>query len=170
MEFWKLVQQPVRHKNLVVKLMRDIESGNFIAPKAYDVLIRYPTEQLSLGMTQLPKVDLPEKPLIKAFLQKYPEAKYEPVALDSFRPPLARRFVQRQVQLMQAGSDTASAFTQAEKELAEPLKALSRPQLSSASGSNPVELLLAQEQEQLDAGLGALAAQRAGAAAAGGSS
>ena len=54
------------------------------------------------------------------------QARAEPVALDSFTPPLARQFAQRQLQLMQAGAAREQAFTQAEQELAGRLQALRR--------------------------------------------
>ncbi|PNW75531.1 hypothetical protein CHLRE_12g530500v5 [Chlamydomonas reinhardtii] len=175
MEFWRLVVRPTRRANLVAKLMRDLESGHFAAPKALDVLTQYRTEQLSYSLTGIPRVTLPEKPLIRAFLQKYPEARAEPVALDSFTPPLARQFAQRQLQLMQAGAAREQAFTQAEQELAGRLQALRSRLLGSAATAlsegaqaavpgpaasgvrGMVELLQQEEQEALDAGLEALA-------------
>ncbi|KAG2453422.1 hypothetical protein HYH02_001645 [Chlamydomonas schloesseri] len=183
MEFWRLVARPTRRANLVAKLMRDLESGHFAAPKALDVLTQYRTEQLSFSLTGIPRVTLPEKPLIRAFLQKYPEARAEPVALDSFNPPLARQFAQRQLQLMQAGAAQEQAFAQAEQELAGRLQALrsrlmgsAAPALAAAAGQGSqappavaapargmVELLQQEEQEALDGGLEALASSSAAA-------
>ncbi|KAG2498811.1 hypothetical protein HYH03_003004 [Edaphochlamys debaryana] len=138
--------------------MRDVESGQFAAPRAFDVLSRYRTEQLSLNTSDRPRIQLPEAPFVRAFLQKYPEAKSEPVALNSFAPPLARQFAQRQLELIQSGQDTAAAFAQAEKDFAARIQALRSRYLASATGStNPLELLRQAEQEALDAGLEALA-------------
>ncbi|KAG2438710.1 hypothetical protein HXX76_005256 [Chlamydomonas incerta] len=178
MEFWRLVVRPARRANLVAKLMRDLESGHFAAPKALDVLTQYRTEQLSYSLTGIPRATLPDKPLIRAFLRKYPEARAEPVALDSFTPPLARQFAQRQLHLMQAGAAREQAFAQAEQEMAGRLQALRSRLLGSAAPAlaaagqagqaavpgrgasdvrGMVELLQQEEQEALDAGLEALA-------------
>ncbi|GLC46318.1 hypothetical protein PLESTB_000998500 [Pleodorina starrii] len=161
MEYWRLVKKTARQKGLVVRLMRDIESNHFHVPIGYDALTRYRSEDLSLQATSWSnQVDLPEKPLTRAFFAKYPEAKNEPLALDSFTPPIARRFTQRQMQLMQAGSDRATAFAQAELDLSQQLTDMRRRQMGSLYGADPLELQLQQEQEQLDSGLGALAQQR----------
>ncbi|PNH12724.1 hypothetical protein TSOC_000295 [Tetrabaena socialis] len=139
MEFWRLLEKPLQHKTLMVKLLRNIESGHFAVPKALDVLTRYRTEPVSLSISE--------------------PAKDDPVALDSFQGPLARRFTQRQMQLMRAGASKAAAFELAEVEFSEKLQQLRSRQLG-AMGSSPLELMQQQEQEQLDAGLEALAQQR----------
>ncbi|EFJ51601.1 hypothetical protein VOLCADRAFT_120480 [Volvox carteri f. nagariensis] len=161
MEYWRLVKTSTRQKSLVVRLMRDVESNHFHIPIGFDALTRYRTEDLSLQSTALShQVDLPEKTFLRAFLAKYPEAKNEPVALGSFTPSMARRFVQRQMQLMREGSNQAAAFAQAELDFSQQLLDMRRRQLGSLFGSDPLELQLQQEQEQLDEGLVTLAQQR----------
>lgn len=160
MEFWRLVAKPLRQRSLVTKLMRDLDSGQFKVPASYDILSRYRTEQLCLDGKFALKVSLPEKPLVREFLRRYPEARSEPVALDSFRPPLARQFAQRQLQLMQSGADRAGAFRQVEQEFATQLAALRSRQLAAAGA---LDLLQRQEQEALEEGAGHVAQLRGGA-------
>ncbi|KXZ51246.1 hypothetical protein GPECTOR_13g733 [Gonium pectorale] len=162
MEFWRLVQRPQRHHNLVVKLMRDLESGYFAVPRHYDVLASYRTEPLMPAKAAIPAhVELYEKPLMRRFLKAYPEAKAEPVALSSFRPSTARRFAHREAQLAtQHVGKGESRFGIAEREMAEPLAEMRRRALGElASAASPLEFMQLQEQEQLDAGMAALAAQ-----------
>ncbi|GIL84321.1 hypothetical protein Vretimale_15938 [Volvox reticuliferus] len=161
MEYWRLVRKSARQKSLVVRLMRDVESNRFHVPIGFDALTRYRSEDLSLQATSWHnQVDLPETPFIRQFLAKYPEAKKEPVALDSFSAPLARRFVRRQMQLIREGSEPGPAFAQAEVDFSQQLLDMRRRQLGSLFGTDPLELHMRQEQEQLDSGLEALAQQR----------
>ncbi len=44
------------------------------------------------------------------------QARLEPIDFGSFEPPLARRFVFRQMELMEQGTECKEAFAQVERE------------------------------------------------------
>ncbi|KAK9824607.1 hypothetical protein WJX72_011682 [[Myrmecia] bisecta] len=56
---------------------------------------------------KVPPIRFPEDGLVRAYYDRHPEARMQPVDLRSFTPPPAREFAQRQLQLMQAESISA---------------------------------------------------------------
>jgi len=56
--------------------------------------------------------------------QRYPEVRMSPYALNLSHPSLARRFVNRQLQLMREGAARPAAFSQVEGDMKAELGAL----------------------------------------------
>ncbi|CAD7700904.1 unnamed protein product [Ostreobium quekettii] len=72
-----------------------------------------------------PRIDLPEDRLIRAYYRKYPMARTVPIDLNSFEPPIARKFAWRQMELMKDGMSQDEAFAKVEAEMGLQLEALS---------------------------------------------
>eukprot|EP00200_Dunaliella_tertiolecta_P001533 CAMPEP_0202351630 /NCGR_PEP_ID=MMETSP1126-20121109/8186_1 /ASSEMBLY_ACC=CAM_ASM_000457 /TAXON_ID=3047 /ORGANISM="Dunaliella tertiolecta, Strain CCMP1320" /LENGTH=113 /DNA_ID=CAMNT_0048943761 /DNA_START=251 /DNA_END=592 /DNA_ORIENTATION=+ len=91
------------------------------------------------------KVMLPENRLMHKFYMRHPEARLEPVPLQSFEPPIAKQFAIRQLQLMQQGKGKFSedeAFALTEKEFMGRIQVL-----ASHRGGAPARLNLVQQDE-----------------------
>jgi len=100
---------------LLHKLVRVVEHRAFEVPVGLSVLSRYRPAELRLRYPSPPPLRFSDGPLYAALFARYPEARLEPVRLDARAPaPAARRFVEEQMRLMQAGLDEAAAFRQVE--------------------------------------------------------
>ncbi|MEW5299420.1 MAG: hypothetical protein WDW38_004562 [Sanguina aurantia] len=142
--------KPKREPGLLSKYMRDIESGCFEVPRSFDILRRYETEELKLRHSKALELRFPENTLMKEFYVQHPEAKLEPVTLNSFQMPLAKQFAVRQLQLMETGVSKAAAYKAVEEELQPRILAVQRGEL--ASGTH-LELAQREEEQALDAAL-----------------
>lgn len=56
MEYWRLVKNSGRQQSLMVRLMRDVESGHFHVPIGFDALKRYTDDYLAI--TRLRRVHM----------------------------------------------------------------------------------------------------------------
>lgn len=65
------------------------------------------------------RAEFPEDKLIQSFYDRYPNAKYIPVDLRSFDPPLAKKFAVRQLALMETGMSKQEAQAQVEGQMRE---------------------------------------------------
>ncbi|KAK9836127.1 hypothetical protein WJX81_003681 [Elliptochloris bilobata] len=72
-------------------------------------------------------IEFPEDRLIQSFFARHPNAKdYEPVRLDSFEPPLSRRYAFQQLELMEAGMPRRKAQRVVDAWFADEIKAQER--------------------------------------------
>eukprot|EP00884_Botryococcus_braunii_P023270 jgi/Botrbrau1/9627/Bobra.0131s0007.1 len=71
------------------------------------------------------KIVFPEDRLLQAFYAKRPEFLEEPVDLNSFSPPFARKFAWRQLELMEAGMTRKAAERLTEREFKDELESKS---------------------------------------------
>lgn len=143
--------------NLLKQCMRGVESGVFQAPRAFDVLYRYRSEELKTRYPFPTQYFFPEAPLIEQFYARYPEAKSEPVKLNSFVPPLAKRVALRQLALMEQGMTESDARERADGEYEEQIKGLLQSQQTTTAF---IRLVQQDEEQQLDQALKELAVSR----------
>mmetsp|Transcript_30335 Transcript_30335/g.67265 ORF Transcript_30335/g.67265 Transcript_30335/m.67265 type:complete len:109 (+) Transcript_30335:170-496(+) len=98
------------------------------------------------------RLSFPESDLIREFYKKYPEAKEQPVVLNSFKMPLAKQFALHQLKLMQQDKlPQAEAFEKTAKVFREQLQSLTIPSGPAPAGSQ-VQLL--QQDRLRQAGVG----------------
>ncbi|KAF5831052.1 hypothetical protein DUNSADRAFT_13663 [Dunaliella salina] len=137
--------KPRRAPALVHRALRNLDSGQYAVPASYQVLLRFPAEELKNKQRKPMKALLPENHLMHKFYIRHPEARLEPVPLQSFKPPLAKQFASRQLQLMQQGKGKVcedEAFALAEKEFMGRIQSL-----ASHRGGMPARLSLVQQDE-----------------------
>jgi len=139
-----------REPGLLLKFMRELDSGLYETPKSFNVLAGYRTEELKLQKgISLMRLSFPESDLIREFYKKYPEAKEQPVVLNSFKMPLAKQFALHQLKLMQQDKlPQAEAFEKTAKVFREQLQSLTIPSGPAPAGSQ-VQLLQQEEEHHL---------------------
>ncbi|KAK9836897.1 hypothetical protein WJX74_010682 [Apatococcus lobatus] len=75
-----------------------------------EAIVRCPPKDYSRERGKAPKpIEFEEDRLYKSLVSRVPGLLDQPVALASFAPPTARRFIQRQMQLMQKGMSRKDA-------------------------------------------------------------
>lgn len=108
------------------RMLRVAEHALFEPPRAWPVLSRFPPEELIPRHPEPPPTRFADGFLYRALYKAHPAARGAPALLNERSPrPLARRFVERQLQLMREGGlARVEAFTRAEDEFRKELAAL----------------------------------------------
>lgn len=111
---------------LVARMLRVAEHELFEPPRAWPVLARFPPAELLARHPEPPRTRFSDATLYLQLFKARPEVRSAPLALNDARRarPLARRFVERQVQLMRGGLGRERAFRRAEEEFKQELAAL----------------------------------------------
>jgi len=107
---------------LALKLLRAVESERFKAPIAWSVFCRYPTAELRIQYPKPPRISFSDHSLYQDLYASYPQVRLQAFVLNSPHPSLARRFVERQLQLMREGLEKKAAFRAAELEMVKELE------------------------------------------------
>jgi len=117
----------IKHRRapaLINRSLRALDSGQFAVPLTYHIMFRFPAEEVKNAQSMPLKLRLPEERLMLKFYNQHPEAKLEPVALQSFAQPLAKAFALRQLQLMRNRLSESEAFSMAQQEFQAQLQTL----------------------------------------------
>ncbi|GAB4815620.1 hypothetical protein N2152v2_008076 [Parachlorella kessleri] len=92
-----------------------VQAGVVEQPVWLPAMERVPPPPVKTGRKP-PTITFPEDRLLAAYYSKHPEAKLEPIAINSFEPSTPLRFVHRQMELMEGGVPRKQAFQQVEQE------------------------------------------------------
>lgn len=131
---------------IVKKLMRSVDSSNFVTPIGWDVISRYRSEELKLRYPPPKTLHPPEDKLYSRVFKQFPEGKMQPVTLNSATPSLVRQFVDDQVLHMNRGMTEEEAYEAARQRHQPQLEALGQ----AKGTANFVSLKQREEEEQLE--------------------
>lgn len=107
-------QQPL------LKRVGDLVRAGVIEPPVWlDIAKRHPPVEVAMrGGKKPPAIEFPEDRLMQSYYARHPEAKLEPIWLDSTDPPTGKRYALRQLVLMQHGMSRTAARRQVDAEFA----------------------------------------------------
>ncbi|KFM22409.1 hypothetical protein F751_0156 [Auxenochlorella protothecoides] len=105
------------------------QAGAITKPKWLDVVEKIHPAVPAKSSKKPAVLRFPEDDLLQAYYAKHPEAKMEPVDLSSFEPTSARKFVFRQLEVMQTGVPRKEAYDIVSKEVAEAASTSDAPAL-----------------------------------------
>jgi len=94
--------------------MRRLADNGYLKPPPLYEFIKNLPELSSLRESKAKSVSYPEDSYIQALYEIYPEIKSEPVDLNSFTPPLVRRFAWQQMEFIKKGHSPQKAFEMTE--------------------------------------------------------
>ncbi|KAL3689683.1 hypothetical protein R1sor_015992 [Riccia sorocarpa] len=103
--------------DLLTKTRRLIKGGIKKKPLWFDAVAHFPPQSIRVRDGKAPKIELPEDRLIKAYFARHPEARCQALDLNSFEPPVARKFAWRVLELLDRGFSEAWARDVAEADL-----------------------------------------------------
>eukprot|EP00244_Chara_vulgaris_P000653 TRINITY_DN1106_c0_g1_i1.p1 TRINITY_DN1106_c0_g1~~TRINITY_DN1106_c0_g1_i1.p1 ORF type:complete len:177 (+),score=30.60 TRINITY_DN1106_c0_g1_i1:559-1089(+) len=103
-------------RDLISQVRQLIKGGIIRKPKWFEAACRVPPASTPPRVKKVEKIRLPEDPLVTSFYARHPEARFVPYKLNSFEPPIARRFAWRQIELMREGYSQREARDQVELE------------------------------------------------------
>ncbi|GBG79904.1 hypothetical protein CBR_g30169 [Chara braunii] len=106
-------------RDLISQVRQLIKGGIIRKPKWFEAACRVPPAGTPRRVKKVEKIRLPEDPLVTSFYARHPEARFTPYKLNSFEPPIARRFAWRQMELMREGYSQREARDQVELEFEE---------------------------------------------------
>ncbi|KAL2651973.1 hypothetical protein R1flu_020101 [Riccia fluitans] len=90
--------------DLLTKTRRLIKGGIITKkPLWFDAVSHFPPQAIRVRDGKAPKIELPEDRLIKAYFARHPEARCQAFDLNSFEPPVARKFAWRVLEFLDRG-------------------------------------------------------------------
>ncbi|KDD72912.1 hypothetical protein H632_c2742p0, partial [Helicosporidium sp. ATCC 50920] len=103
-------------KDLLTRVKALVDAGVLARPKWLEAVAMVPPIEPRRG-GRPPTIRFPEDRLVQAYYAKFPQARLAPLDMSSFEPPRVRRFVTRQMELMEGGMERRAAFKAVEEEM-----------------------------------------------------